>query len=68
MLWTAIGGKTLFSNSISFTDVKSSDYFYEAVKWAVSEGITRGTSSTTFSPNKPCTRAEVVTFLYKTKW
>lgn len=49
----------------SFTDVKSSDYFYDAVNWAVSNGITKGTSDTTFSPDLTCTRAEVVTFLWR---
>ena len=48
-----------------FTDVKEEDYFYNPVLWAVSQGITSGTSSTTFSPYNPCTRAQVMTFLYK---
>ena len=48
-----------------FTDVKEEDYFYNPVMWAVSQGITSGTSSTTFSPYNPCTRAQVMTFLYK---
>ncbi len=49
----------------NFTDVASGDYFYDAVNWAVSNGITKGTSDTTFSPNLTCTRAEVVTFLWR---
>lgn len=49
----------------NFTDVTSGDYFYDAVNWAVSNGITKGTSDTTFSPNLTCTRAEVVTFLWR---
>ena len=49
-----------------FTDVDSSDYFYIPVVWAVYYDITTGTSATTFSPNAPCTRAQVVTFLWRT--
>ncbi len=48
-----------------FTDVSESDYYYEAVKWAVELGITKGTSDTTFSPNASCTRAQMVTFLWR---
>ena len=48
-----------------FTDVRESDYFYKPVLWAVSEGITSGTSATTFSPYNSCTRAQVMAFLYK---
>lgn len=50
-----------------FTDVKESDYYYNAVLWAVSEGITTGTNDdgTTFSPNQTCDRATVLTFLYR---
>ena len=49
----------------SFTDVSSSDYYYDAVAWAVGEGITTGTSATTFQPLADCTRAQIVTFLYR---
>ena len=49
----------------SFRDVKASDYFYDAVKWAVEKGITEGTSATTFSPNASCTRSQMVTFLWR---
>lgn len=48
-----------------FTDVKSSDYFAEPVAWAVEQGITNGTSATTFSPNQTCTRAQILTFLWR---
>lgn len=48
-----------------FNDVKPSDYFYDAVNWAVEKGITTGTSATTFSPNASCTRAQIVTFLWR---
>ena len=50
---------------INFRDVAQSDYFYEAVKWAVEKGVTEGTSATTFSPNASCTRAQMVTFLWR---
>lgn len=49
----------------SFTDVSSSDYYYDAVAWAVGEGITTGTSAATFSPDVSCTRAQMVTFLWR---
>lgn len=48
-----------------FTDVAETDYFYKPVKWAVANSITSGTSATTFSPNKPCTKAEILTFIWK---
>lgn len=48
-----------------FTDVPENAYFTDAVKWAVENGITMGTSSTTFSPYQTCTRAEIVTFLWR---
>ena len=51
--------------TINFRDVKQSDYYYDAVKWAVEKGITEGTSATTFSPNVSCTRAQMVTFLWR---
>ena len=53
------------ASSISFIDVKSGDYFFEAVQWAVEKGITEGTSATTFSPDVSCTRAQMVTFLWR---
>jgi len=48
-----------------FVDVFASDYYYDAVLWAVENGITNGTSATTFSPDAVCTRAQVVTFLWR---
>lgn len=51
--------------TMNFTDVKTTDYFYDSVKWAVNKGVTTGTSSTTFSPYNPCKRAEIVTFLWR---
>ena len=50
---------------MNFADVKPTDYFYNPVKWAVNKNITKGTSATTFSPYKTCTRAEIVTFLWR---
>ena len=51
--------------TLAFTDVKTDDWYYSAVVWAVKNGITSGTDETHFSPTKVCTRAEVVQFLYK---
>ena len=51
--------------SQAFVDVKTGDYFYDAVLWAVGKGITNGTSAETFSPEAPCTRAQIVTFLWR---
>ena len=48
-----------------FTDVAEDAYYYDAVLWAAEEGITLGTSATTFSPNASCTRAQAVTFLWR---
>ena len=56
---------TLPANSIRFTDVFKTDYFYDAVRWAVENGITTGTSRTRFSPYATCTRAQAVTFLWR---
>ena len=53
------------AQTMNFVDVKTSDYFYDSVKWAVTKNITKGTSATTFSPNNTCTRAEIVTFLWR---
>ena len=50
----------------AFDDVKIGDYYSPAVRWAVANGITSGTSATTFSPSASCTRAQIVTFLYRT--
>ena len=63
-LWNANGQPSVEASVNPFNDVRASDWFYKAVLWAVSQGITSGTTETTFSPNKVCTRAEVVTFLW----
>lgn len=66
LLLTMVLGLLPFGASAAgFTDVKSSAYYYEPVQWAVGEGITYGTSSTAFSPSKACTRAQIVTFLWR---
>jgi len=49
----------------NFTDVNPHTYYYDAVQWAVTSGITAGTSNTTFSPNAICTRAQIITFLWR---
>ena len=64
-LWRAMGEPEPTSTANKFSDVQTTDYFYKAVLWAVEKGITLGTSYTTFSPNNPCTRAHVVTFLWR---
>ena len=53
------------AQTMNFVDVKPTDYFYDSVKWAVNSNITKGTTATTFSPYKTCTRAEIVTFLWR---
>ena len=63
-LWRAAGSPAA-SGSNPFTDVSQGSYYYDAVLWAVSQGITAGTSATTFSPDTACTRAQAVTFLYR---
>ena len=57
-------GSTAVSGS-SFVDVAADAYYADAVTWAASEGVTTGTSATTFSPDNDCTRAQIVTFLYR---
>lgn len=52
-------------NKVKFIDVKDSDYFAKAVEWAVEQEIAKGTSDTLFSPQAPCTRAQIVTFLWR---
>lgn len=51
--------------SSQFTDVSADAYYADAVNWAVEKGVTSGTSATTFSPDADCTRAQVITFLYR---
>lgn len=63
-LWNYAGKPTVSSGS-SFSDVKRGEYYENAVKWAVANGITSGTGNGKFSPNATCTRGQIVTFLYK---
>ena len=63
-LWRANASPAAASAS-SFTDVAASAYYVSAVNWAVENNVTNGTSTTTFSPNADCTRAQIVTFLYR---
>ena len=62
-LYRALKGTA--SGSANFTDVKSDAFYADAISWAVANNVTNGTSNTTFSPNADCTRAEIVTFLYR---
>lgn len=64
-LWRAAGSPAPKSTGHNFTDVKAGSYYEQAVLWAVENSITVGTSSTTFSPDATCTRAQAVTFLYR---
>ena len=63
-LWRAAGSPVV-NYTMNFSDVPADAYYAEAVRWAVSQGITKGTSDTTFSPNATCTRAQIVTFLWR---
>ena len=62
-LYRALKGTA--SDSTNFTDVASDAFYADAISWAVANNVTNGTSNTTFSPNADCTRAEIVTFLYR---
>ena len=62
-LYRALKGTA--SGSANFTDVKSDAFYADAINWAVANNVTNGTSNTTFSPDADCTRAEIVTFLYR---
>ena len=64
-LWRAAGSPAPKSEVNPFTDVKADAYYSDAVLWAVEQGITSGTSVTTFCPSANCTRAQIVTFLYR---
>ena len=64
-LWRAAGTPEPTSGSNPFSDVTAGTYYYKAVLWAVEKGITAGTSATTFSPDDTCTRAQIVTFLWR---
>lgn len=64
-LWRTAGMPEPETTENPFTDVKESDYFFKAVLWAVENGITNGTTATTFSPEKVCSNAHILTFIYR---
>jgi len=64
-LWRAAGEPEPTSNENPFVDVAQSDYFYQAVLWAVEKGITNGVDATHFGSAQECTRAQVATFLWR---
>ena len=64
-LWRAAGSPEPKTSTMPFTDVKVGSYYYDAVLWAVEQGITAGTSATTFAPDLNCSRAQIVTFLWR---
>ena len=66
-LWRAAGCPAPESSTMPFTDVAEGSYYHDAVLWAVENGITKGTSDTTFTPNAKCTRAQIVTFLWRSQ-
>lgn len=66
-LWRASDCPEPRSTDCLFTDVKSGSYYEKAVLWAAENGVTAGTGKTTFSPDRTCTRAQIVTFLYRSQ-
>ena len=63
-LWRA-NASPVVNYAMDFTDVAADAYYAEAVRWAVSEGVTAGTGDKAFSPDADCTRAQIVTFMYR---
>ena len=66
-LWRAAGSPAPKSGVMPFTDVAAGAYYYDAVLWAAENGITGGTTATTFGPNATCSRAQIVTFLWRSQ-
>ena len=66
LLWRAVS-ENADAPTRQFADVPETAYYAQAVRWAIGQGITNGTTETTFSPNAACTRAQIVTFLYRAK-
>lgn len=66
-LWRAAGSPEPETRAMPFTDIPVGSYYYDAVLWAVENGITKGTSNTTFSPNMTCSRAQIVAFLWRSE-
>ena len=66
-LWRAAGSPEPETRAMPFADVPAGSYYYDAVLWAVENGITMGTSDTTFSPDATCSRAQIVAFLWRSE-
>ena len=66
-LWRAAGSPEPETRAMPFADVPAGSYYYDAVLWAVENGITKGTSETMFSPNMTCSRAQIVAFLWRSE-
>ena len=66
-LWRAAGSPEPETRAMPFTDVPVGSYYYDAVLWAMEQGITKGTSDTTFSPDMTCSRAQIVAFLWRSE-
>ena len=66
-LWRTAGSPEPETRTMPFADAPAGSYYYDAVLWAVENGITKGTSDTTFSPNDTCTRAQIVSFLWRSE-
>lgn len=66
-LWRAAGSPAPMNTEMPFADVATDAYYHSAVLWAVEQGITTGTSATTFEPDAKCSRAQIVTFLWRSK-
>ena len=66
-LWRTAGSPEPETRTMPFTDVPVGSYYYDAVLWAVENGITKGTSDATFSPNMTCSRAQIVAFLWRSE-
>ena len=65
MFVIALGDPEAADAALPFRDVAETDDYYDAVRWAVGAGVTAGTAAETFSPDGICTRAQIVTFLYR---
>ena len=64
-LWRAQDKPQALDRNNPFKDVADNAYYYDSVLWAVEEGITQGTGKGKFSPDRDCTRGQIVTFLYR---
>ena len=66
-LWRTAGSPAPKSTTMPFTDIPTGSYYYNAVLWAVENDITKGTSGSTFSPDAICSRAQIITFLWRSE-